>query len=143
MVLADARQSRRPWTAEQLSRAVSAATDAVAGVPAVVSAYLFGSACRPGLVGDIDVAILVTAGADVSIRDLGRVARAIETAVGPGSPEVDVRVIRPYMAALAHEVRKTGILVYESDPAERARHEARMENRYLDEKWLHALARGR
>ncbi len=143
MVLVDVTRTRRPWTAEQLSRAVSAARDAVADVPGVVSAYLFGSACRPGTVGDIDLAILVTAGADVSIRDLGRVALAVERAVGPGSPEVDVRVVRPYMAALAHEVRKTGILVYESDPVERARHEARMENRYLDEKWLHAPARGR
>jgi predicted nucleotidyltransferase len=131
---------RGNWSAEQRDRLVEAAPKALSRLPQVVSAYLFGSGREPGMVGDIDVALFVQPGATLSTGDMGRLTRELAEAVGPGCPEIDVRIVRPNMAALAHEVLRTGLQLYEADAAERAWIEARLESLYLDERWLATLA---
>jgi predicted nucleotidyltransferase len=139
MVPDDRRVTRR-WSQEQLDRLRAAAPSLLRRLPEVVSAWLYGSALRPGEVGDLDIALFVRPGDTLSMGDLGRLGRWLQEASGPQSPELDLRIMRERGAALAHQVRRTGLLLYGADPAERAWVEARIEGIYLDEGWLRRQA---
>jgi hypothetical protein len=49
--------------------------------------------------------------------------------------------MRPETAALAHEVRRTGLMLYERSREERAWIEARLEGIWLDLAWLRQIER--
>ena len=131
---------RRPWSGEQIERLRRAVPRVLRGLPEVIAAYLFGSALQPGQVGDIDLALLPRPGATLSMGQHGRVVRELRQALGPGAPEIDLRMLRPRLARLAHEVRRDGELLYEADSQERAWIECDLERRYLDERWLQQVA---
>jgi hypothetical protein len=131
---------RRPWTADHLDRLRAAVPIATRHMPGMVSLWLYGSARVPGPVGDVDLAVFVVPSTVLGTGELGAFAVEVAAALGSGAPELDLRVMRLRSADIAHEVRSSGELLWESDANERAWVEAHFENVWLDAQWLGELA---
>lgn len=99
--------------------------------PDVLAAYLFGSAARgtAGPLSDLDIAVLLSDGADTAGRQLDLIAGIGETA---RSESVDVVILNDAPVMLAYRVLRDGRLIFCRDETARTAHWARTVDRYLD-----------
>lgn len=108
--------------------------DVLAGESTVRWAYLFGSAARGEAFRDLDVAVMLAAGARGAVA-LGRVAsRAEEAAEGLRVDVVDLASAAP---ALAGRIAREGRALVDREPTARRSWEVEANQRALDiEPWL-------
>jgi len=110
---------------------IAALGDALAACPAIVFAYLFGSAAagRLGPFSDVDVAVYLENGADpvaVRLEAIGLVSRHLAT------DAVDLVVLNSAPTALAGRVLLGRRVVLDRRPFCRHRYESRTIREYLD-----------
>nr|WP_321352133.1 nucleotidyltransferase domain-containing protein [uncultured Methanoregula sp.] len=114
--------------------------DAVANLPSLRAAYLYGSFLSRTDFRDIDIALLTgpdidSAGAPVFAS---RAATAIETAIG-FRYECDVRVMNDEPAWFRYEVISTGVPVYVRSEEDRIGYETDLLVEYQDLKYMYDL----
>jgi predicted nucleotidyltransferase len=106
----------------------------LAGEPVVRWAYLFGSAARGEAFGDLDVAVMLAAGARGAVP-LGRIAARIEQAAA--GLHVDVVDLASAAPALAGRIVREGRALVDREPEARRSWELEANQRALDiEPWL-------
>ena len=120
-----------PKLAPELERSLR---DALALHPEIRWAYLFGSCARAEAFHDVDVAVMLGAGARGAVA-LGRIVNRAETAVrGVPVEVVDLAAAAP---ALAGRVVREGRLLVDREPEPRRAWEVAANQRALDiEPWL-------
>ena len=111
--------------------------DAVAAVPSIDVAYLFGSRARGNARGDSDIDLAIHyaqfADADERERCLQALLAALAAALGPLADRLDVVDIGRASSTLAFRVIRDGHRVFERGARVRVGLEARIARRYDDE----------
>jgi hypothetical protein len=104
----------------------------------IAYALLFGSGARGTShpQSDIDIALELRQGIDLSPHDLGELASRIEAATGH---PVDLVLLNEAPPALAYRVFRDGTLLVEHDRAAFVARKARAILEYLDFRWVEQL----
>lgn len=86
----------------------------LAGTPAVGLAFLYGSLARGAARPDSDLDLAVMGAAPLSAGDLLHLAETLGQASGRPADVLDLRTAH---GTILHEILRTGVRVFESDPA--------------------------
>lgn len=112
------------------------AGEVFAAQPAVLAAYLYGSAARGEPAADLDVAVLLVASRDhascPSSAVLEAMAGDLQRLGAPRGPEIDLRVLNGAAPRFCVTVLREGKLLYERDRNLRFAHEARFMSEWAD-----------
>lgn len=97
----------------------------------ITYAVLFGSAARDRMTpfSDVDVAIGLVKGVQLSLRDMGGIIIDIEAAI---QKDVDLVLLDEAPPALAFRIFRDGRVLFENDRAARVERQARAVIDYLD-----------
>ena len=100
----------------------------------VLALYLFGSYAsgRPGPLSDVDLAVLFEPSVPRERYDERRIALFSRAAAVLRTDEIDIVVLNAAPPLIQYQVLRHGVLLYEKDPALRARFAALAIRRYLD-----------
>ena len=96
--------------------------------------YLFGSMARSGKGADVDVGILLKAGAVPDTRYEGKVAVELESA---GVRGADVRILNNASLRFLSQVMRYGTIVFSNDENARVEFESLTMKRFMDMKAFH------
>lgn len=132
-----------------IERLAEAASRLCARHPAIVAAYLYGSAARGEPAADLDVALLFDE-RGVDAAELEALAARLEAEGAPQGPHLDVRPLRGANPRFRANMLRDGRLLYEADRTKRIAFEARAMSEWLDfqptwermrrlmfERWVH------
>jgi predicted nucleotidyltransferase len=111
-------------------RLLHAAEDVFEAEPAVLAAYLYGSAARGEPAGDLDIAVLVDG--PVSPSQLEALAASLQAKGAPAGPPIDLRPLDQAAPRFQINVLKDGRVLYERDRHRRLRREAAFMSRWAD-----------
>jgi len=98
--------------------------------PAIVAAYLYGSAARHEPARDLDVAVLVDGPMEPQRFEM--LAAVLEREGAPFGPDVDLRPLTGAAPRFQIAVLREGELLYERDRRTRLQHEAAIMSRWAD-----------